>query len=155
MLRLFLQPVKNHCHLKITFVIFKNYIRNLKSMKPPRISETEWEVMKICWERSPVTALAIIEALSARDDWHPKTVKTLLGRLVKKRALGFKKDGRVYLYRPLVAEKDCVAAESRSFLDRVFGGSLQPMLAHFAENQKLSPAEINELKNLLRRKDKK
>src|ERR1700744_2233261 len=124
-------------------------------MKPPRISETEWEVMKICWDRSPITAQEIIEALSARDDWHPKTVKTLLNRLVKKRALGFKKDGRVYLYQPLVAEKECVAAESQSFLDRVFGGSLQPMLAHFAENQKLSPAEIDELKTILQRTEKK
>lgn len=124
-------------------------------MKPPRISETEWEIMKICWNRSPVTAQEIIAALSAHDDWHPKTVKTLLNRLVKKRALGFQKDGRIYLYRPLVAEKNCVAAESQSFLDRVFGGSLQPLLAHFAESQKMSPSEIAELKNLLNRKEKK
>ncbi len=124
-------------------------------MKPPRISETEWDIMKICWHRSPVTAQEIIDALPARDGWHPKTVKTLLNRLVKKRALGFKKSGRVYLYEPLVAEKDCVAAESKSFLNRVFGGSLQPMLAHFAENQKMSPSEITELKNLLKRKEKK
>jgi BlaI family penicillinase repressor len=124
-------------------------------MKPPRISETEWELMKVCWSRSPVTAQEIIQALSAREAWHPKTVKTLLNRLVKKRALGFKKSGRVYLYEPLVAERDCVAAASESFLDRVFGGSLQPMLAHFAETRKLSPVEITELKNLLERKEKK
>jgi|ERR1700679_3986045 BlaI family penicillinase repressor len=124
-------------------------------MKPPRISETEWELMKVCWSRSPVTAQEIIKALSSREAWHPKTVKTLLNRLVKKRALGFKKSGRVYLYEPLVAERDCVAAASESFLDRVFGGSLQPMLAHFAETRKLSPVEITELKNLLERKEKK
>jgi BlaI family transcriptional regulator, penicillinase repressor len=121
----------------------------------PRISETEWKVMKICWARSPVTAQEIIEALAAKDDWHPKTVKTLLNRLVKKRALGFKKEGRAYLYQPLAAERDCVTAETQSFLDRVFGGSLKPMLAHFVENRKLSPKEIVELKSLLKQKEKK
>ena len=121
--------------------------------KPPRISETEWEIMKICWARSPVSAQEIIETLSAQDDWHPKTVKTLLNRLVKKRALGFQKDGRAYLYAPLVAEKDCVSVETASFLDRVFGGSLQPMLAHFTESRKLSAKEIAELKMLLKQQE--
>jgi BlaI family transcriptional regulator, penicillinase repressor len=123
--------------------------------KLPRISETEWEIMKICWERSPVTAQAIIDTLSASDEWHPKTVKTLLNRLVKKRALGFKKAGRAYLYEPLVMESDCVAAESESFLGRVFGGSLHPMLAHFVGTRNLSPAEISELKRLLKQTEEK
>lgn len=116
----------------------------------PRISEAEWEVMKVCWNRPRCSAQEIIDALSVEAARHPKTIKTLLNRLVKKRALGFKKDGRSYLYEPLVAEQDCVAAESKSFLDRVFGGSLQPMLAHFVESKKLSPAEISELKKLLK-----
>ena len=124
-------------------------------MSTPRISEAEWEIMKICWGKPLVTAQEIIETLAAKDEWHPKTVKTLLNRLVKKRALGFKKAGRAYLYQPLVAENDCVTAESQSFLDRVFGGSLQPMLAHLVENRRLSPKEIAELKNLLNRKKKK
>ena len=111
--------------------------------------------MKIVWARSPISAQEIIETLSAQDEWHPKTVKTLLGRLVKKRALGFKKEGRAYRYRPLVAESDCVAAESESFLDRVFGGSLKPMLAHFAETRKLSSSEITELKRLLKKSENK
>jgi len=122
--------------------------------RTPRISEAEWEIMKICWDRSPVTAQEIIETLSASDNWHPKTVKTLLNRLVKKRALGFQKEGRAYLYEPLVAEKDCVTAESNSFLDRVFGGSLKPMLTHFVENRRLSPSEIAELKNLIKQKER-
>jgi BlaI family penicillinase repressor len=123
--------------------------------RTPRISEAEWEIMKICWSRSPVSAQDIIDALAGGKAWHPKTVKTLLNRLVKKHALGFHKDGRAYLYHPRVSESDCVAAESQSFLDRVFGGSLQPMLAHFVERRKLSPAEIAELKTLLKPRDKK
>jgi BlaI family penicillinase repressor len=121
----------------------------------PRISEAEWEIMKICWGRSPMSAQAIVDQLTAQDDWHPKTVKTLLNRLVKKQALGFEKDGRAYLYHPLVTEKDCVSAESKSFLDRVFGGSLSPMLAHFAESRQLSASEIAELKTLLKQQEKK
>lgn len=121
----------------------------------PRISEAEWEIMKICWARSPITAQDIIDTFAATGAWHPKTVKTLLNRLVKKRALGFKRQGRAYLYEPLVAEKNCVTAESDSFLDRVFGGSLQPLLAHFAETRKLSPAEVQELKRLLKQSEGK
>lgn len=123
--------------------------------KTPRITETEWKLMQVVWEKSPIAAQEIIDTLSTRDDWHPKTVRTLLNRLVKKRALGFHKDGRSYLYRPLVAEKDCITAESESFLDRVFGGSLKPMLAHYVESRKLSPQEIAELKRLLKEKEEK
>lgn len=111
--------------------------------------------MKVCWARAPISAQEIIAALTARDDWHPKTVKTLLNRLVKKGALGFEKDGRAYLYHPLVAEMDCVSAESGSFLERVFGGSLKPMLAHFIESHALAPEEIDELKKLLKEKGRK
>lgn len=116
----------------------------------PQISATEWEVMRVAWAKAPVSAAEIIEALIAIDPtWHPKTAKTLLNRLVKKKALGFKKEGRAYLYRPLVKETDCAVAESESFLDRVFGGSMKPMLAHLVERKKLSPEEIQELKRLL------
>jgi BlaI family penicillinase repressor len=123
--------------------------------QPPRISESEWEVMKICWSRSPVSAQEIIDALAPGNSWHPKTVKTLVNRLVNKGALGFTKDGRAYRYHPLVAESDCVSAESESFLDRVFGGSLKPMLAHFVESRALSREEIADLKKLLKGKEKK
>jgi BlaI family penicillinase repressor len=118
----------------------------------PRISETEWEVMKVLWTRAPLTAAEVIERLRAHDrTWHPKTVRTLLNRLVKKKALGYRREGRVYQYRPLVAEKDCVAAATESFLDRVFGGALQPMLAHFVEQRKLTIADLRELQQILNR----
>src|SRR3954467_10938746 len=115
----------------------------------PNISETEWEIIKVLWTRAPLSADEIIAQLAKRDDWHPKTAKTLLNRLVKKKALGFEKEGRAYLYRPLVREADCVQAVSDSFLDRVFGGSLAPMLAHFVEHKKMSAEQIRELKRLL------
>ena len=119
--------------------------------KVPRISETEWEVMKVVWAQAPCSASEVIEALRQADDsWHPRTVKAFLNRLVKKKALGFSREGRAYVYRPLVRREECVDAASESFLDRVFGGSLRPMLAHFVERDKLSPDEIRELRRLLK-----
>jgi BlaI family transcriptional regulator, penicillinase repressor len=118
--------------------------------KTPRISETEWEVMKVVWSKGPSSAGEIIDTLRQSDaSWHPRTAKAYLNRLVKKKALGFSKEGRAYVYRPLVREEECVDAASESFLERVFGGSLKPMLAHFVEHKKLSAAEIRELKRLL------
>ena len=120
---------------------------------PPRISDTEWEIMKVLWQRSPLNSQEIIASLTSQDpSWHPITAKTLLNRLVKKKALAYEQSGRAYLYRPLVQEGDCVRAEAESFLQRVFGGSLQPMLAHFVEQNKLSPKELAELKRLLEKK---
>ena len=122
--------------------------------KIPRISETEWEVMKVVWAQAPSSAGQIIAALMRQDHtWHPKTVKAFLNRLVRKGALGFKKEGRAYLYRPVVKEEDCVAAASASFLERVFGGALMPMLAHFVERKTLSEEEIRELRRLLKSKE--
>ncbi len=122
----------------------------------PRISEAEWKVMKVVWSFGPCSAGQIIESLTGSDPgWHPKTIKAFLNRLVKKKVLGFRKEGRAYLYRPLVAEKDCVDAVSESFLDLVFGGSLKPMLAHFVEQKKLSDDEIRELRNVLKNESRK
>ena len=116
----------------------------------PRISETEWKIMKVVWAKAPCSANELIDTLAGKDrTWHPKTIKTYLTRLVNKKALDFHKDGRAYLYTPVVTESECVAAASESFLERVFGGSLQPMLAHFVERQKLSAEEIRELRRLL------
>jgi BlaI family transcriptional regulator, penicillinase repressor len=122
--------------------------------KTPRISETEWEVMEVVWSQAPCSAGEIIEALTRKDaSWHPRTAKAFLNRLVKKKALGFSKEGRAYVYRPLVRREECVDAVSESFLGRVFGGSLRPMLAHFVERDKLSQDDIRELRRLLKNTD--
>ncbi len=120
----------------------------------PRISEAEWEVMKVLWAKGPSTAAEVVDALvSEAPSRHPKTIKTYLGRLTAKKAVGFRREGRGYLYRALVTERECVKAASESFLERVFGGSLKPMLAHFVEQKKLSAEEIQELKRLLDEKE--
>ena len=120
----------------------------------PRISETEWEIMNVIWSQAPCSAGEIIEALRRTDaSWHPRTAKAFLNRLVKKKVLGFSKEGRAYLYRPLVQQKECVEVASESFLERVFGGALKPMLAHFVQREKLSADEIRELRRLLKNPD--
>ncbi len=115
----------------------------------PRISDAEWEVMKVLWARAPQTANEVVETLEPVTRWNPRTIRTLLNRLLKKKALGFRQEGRRYLYFPRVEEAACVRAESRSFLQRVYGGALQPMLAAFLEEEKLSREEIAELKRIL------
>jgi BlaI family penicillinase repressor len=119
-------------------------------MSLPRISETEWEIMRIVWRRQPITAADIISELQAEDpSWHPVTAKTLLNRLVKKQALSYAQQGRAYLYSATVTEKDCIASVSSSFLDRVFGGSVATMLAHFVDDRKLSSKQVRDLKDVL------
>lgn len=121
-------------------------------MKAPRISDAEWTVMKVLWGKSPQTADEVVEAVSHLTTWNPRTTKTLLNRLVKKGALGFELDGRKYLYFPQVEEAACARAEGQSFLERVYGGALMPMLATFLEEPNLSKEEIAELRRLLNRK---
>ena len=116
----------------------------------PRISDTEWEVMRVVWTHHPVTAADIIGRLAATDStWHPKTVRTLLSRLVGKKALDYEPRGRAYVYKPRITEEECIAAASGSFLDRVFGGALRPMLAHFIEQRRLTREDLEELRALL------
>jgi BlaI family penicillinase repressor len=120
----------------------------------PRISESEWQVMRVLWGKNPSTANKVVDALSATTTWKSKTIKTLLNRLVKKGALGFEKKGREYHYYPLVGEAACVKAESQGFLRRVYGGAMKPMLAAFLESQDLSPEDIKDLKRILERKER-
>jgi BlaI family transcriptional regulator, penicillinase repressor len=116
---------------------------------PPTISDAEWEVMTVLWDQSPLTANAVVERLEGRKAWSPRTTKTLLNRLVKKKALDFTTQGNRYLYRPRVKREACVRTESRSFVRRIFGGEVGPMLVQFVRKSDLSAAEIEQLKKLL------
>ncbi len=117
--------------------------------KMPRISEAEWEVMKVLWERSPLTANDIVEALSKRASWQRETIRTLVNRLVQKKAIRFEKMGRQYHYYPVVAESACIKAETRSFLRRFRAGAIEPMLAALVEEERLSAEQIARLKEIL------
>ncbi|MEI6715610.1 MAG: BlaI/MecI/CopY family transcriptional regulator [Verrucomicrobiota bacterium] len=121
---------------------------------PPKISEAEWEVMKVLWKESPLSAAQVAAHLAEKTPWQPKTVKTLIDRLIGKGAIGFRKEGRGFQFFPLVEEAACIQSESQTFLDRLFGGALRPMVAHMVENKKLSGADIKELQELLRKHSK-
>ena len=120
-----------------------------RTHSPPQISDAEWVVMKVIWDKGPLTTNQVVEALDDQTNWKPKTIHTLLRRLARKGALAFAKQGREYLFRPLVDARHCRHAASRSFLHRLFDGELGPFLASFLEQEKLSRAEIEELKRIL------
>ncbi|MBV7508579.1 BlaI/MecI/CopY family transcriptional regulator [Bacillus sp. sid0103] len=117
-----------------------------------KISDAEWIVMKVLWEEAPLTAAKIIEALSSNTEWSPKTIHSLISRLVKKGALGVNKETPQYEFYPLVDKRDCVLEETRSFIQKVFDGSLHLMLANFIKDERISEKEIEELQRLLNKK---
>ena len=114
-----------------------------------QISDAESVVMDVLWKRSPLSAEEVVASLSSRQDWQDATVKTLLNRLLKKGAIDAEKDGRRYLYAPVLQREAWVQGESESLLDRVFGGRVAPLVAHFSEQRKLSRKDIAELRKLL------
>ncbi len=105
--------------------------------------------MREFWARGEGTVADIVKALEGRMHWKPRTVQSLINRLVQKGALGFEKLSREHLYRPLVAEGDCVMDVSRSFVDRIFGGKLAPLLACFVERGAVNSKEMAELRRIL------
>lgn len=113
------------------------------------ISNAELSVMQVLWLRQPLTANDVVAALGNDKDWHEKTVKTLLNRLVSKGALGFDKDGRAYLYYPLIAEQDYQRQQGRSFVERIFAGRVAPLVAGFASQNKLNADDVQQLKQLI------
>jgi len=119
------------------------------SAEPPRISDAEWTVMRAIWGRGEASATEVVETLDGQTSWSPRTVRTLLGRLVKKGALGFREQGREYVYQPLIDERSTELEASRSFLDRVFDGKLAPFLASFVESGNYSPDDIAALKRIV------
>jgi len=123
-------------------------------MPDPSISEAEWQVMQVIWADHPIAASDVVEQLAGRTSWHPSTIKTLINRLVQKGVLTFKQEGKRHLYRPKVPRERCVREASRSFLDRVFGGAVAPAVVHMMEHADLSPEEIEELKEALRKKER-
>jgi BlaI family penicillinase repressor len=124
-------------------------------MSTKSISDAEWIVMEIIWRNHPITANEIIKTLSSSGEkkWNPRTVKTLLSRLVNKEILSFSQEGRLYKYEPLVNREKTVRKERNSFLSKIYKGSVSPMLAAFIKDSELSQSEISELKELLNKKE--
>jgi BlaI family transcriptional regulator, penicillinase repressor len=119
-----------------------------------RISDAEWDVMEFVWERGTVTASDVISSVGTARRWNQSTVRTLLARLVEKGALGYEEHANRYLYRSAVSRKRCVKQEGRSFLERVFGGDVNSLLAHFVKEGELTEADVEALKRLAAKKSR-
>ena len=129
----------------ITFVI----INRDREITMAEISKAEFEVLEALWQKYPATANEIIERLNKQKEWHDKTVKTLLNRLVKKQAIGFEKEQRRYLYSPLLERDTYTFNEGKNLIERMFSGRIAPLVAGFAKQNNLKKQDIDELKALI------
>lgn len=118
----------------------------------PTISDAELQVMKILWAEAPISTNDVVERLEGITAWKPKTIQTLLSRLVKKGVLQYKKESRVFVYTPLIGEGEYLEQESDSFLDRFYDGALNAMVVNYVEQDKLSEDDLQELRQILERK---
>ena len=117
------------------------------------ISEAEYQIMKVIWaENVPISTNEVVEKLESTTSWKPKTIHTLLSRLVKKGALQYEKRGRVFVYSPIVKESDILEIENDNFLNRFYDGTLNSMVVHLLEQDKLSNDDIAQLKRILDKK---
>jgi len=123
--------------------------------KTIRITEAEWEVMAVVWDRTPVAASTVVEVLEDRKRWTLATVRTLLRRLVNKGALQQESEGKRYIYTPLISMAECARQESESFLDRVLGRAPSEAILHLVKRADLSDKDIQELRRILREKEHK
>ena len=114
----------------------------------PKISEAEYEIMKAVWKNAPISTNEVVELFEG-GNWSPKTVQTLLARLVKKGALGYEKRGRVFVYSPLIDEEEYRREESSSFLKKFYNAALNSMVLNFIDGDKLSADDIDELTRIL------
>jgi len=119
----------------------------------PAISDAEYQVMKVIWAAdAPISTNDVVDKLEKTTAWKPKTIQTLLSRLVKKGALNYEKDGRVFVYTPLIQESEILELESDTFLKRFYDGTLNSMIVNYLERDKLSEEDMNALINILEKK---
>lgn len=121
----------------------------------PQISEAEYEIMKVVWKYAPISTNEITEKLIKTTTWSPKTIQTLIKRLVTKGALSYEKQSRVFVYTPLVEESEYIGLKSSSFLERFYHGDITAMVSAYLENDRLSETEIDSLRSLLAKRSEK
>lgn len=115
----------------------------------PKISDAEYEVMKIIWIYAPISTNDVTEKLSITTSWSPKTIHTLLNRLVKKKAITYNKDSRVFVYTPLITQEEYLNHKSNIFINQYFDGNLLALMNNYMHNKKVSDEELSDLRRLL------
>jgi len=129
--------------------------RRPETSPAPKISDAEWTVMKVLWERGTSTLAEVVKELEGRLAWKPRTVQSLIRRLTDKGALAVEAIGREFRYSPAVAQDQCQHEESVSFLDRVFNGRLTPFVAGMMEREEVSKDDLTALRQMLAEAEKK
>lgn len=125
----------------------------IKLEQLPKISDAEYEIMKIIWKYKKITAVEVIEKVDAKLDWNDKTIKTMLNRLLKKKVIDYERQGKHYIYFPIVKQDEYRVVETKSFVKKIFDGSLNTLVASFLKEETLSREEIDELKRMLDEKE--
>jgi BlaI family transcriptional regulator, penicillinase repressor len=120
-----------------------------RQSSPPSITEAESAVMEVLWRRSPLPTEAVVAALEGEQHWQEGTIKALLNRLLRKRVIRADKEGRRFLYSPLVSRDEWLLSESKGLLDRLFCGRVAPLAAHFSRHGQLTKRDIADLKRLI------
>ncbi len=116
-----------------------------------KITTAESQVMDALWRSDRPLAVEEVREALKDETWTDATIRTLLNRLAKKKAVAAAKDGRRFLFRPLIARGDYLHAESKSLIDRLFDGQIEPFIAHFSEREALSDEQIARLRLLIER----
>ena len=123
-------------------------------MANPNISETQWRVMEVVWQRGSATAADVIDALLPETGWNHQTVRTLLARLVQKGVLKAEPVKNYYVYSPLVSREESIREEGESFLNRVFSGNADELLVHFIREGKINQSTLERLQQLVEQQRK-
>ena len=101
--------------------------------------------MKIVWKHAPISTNEITDKLLQTTSWSPKTIQTLIKRLVTKGVLTYEKQSRVFVYTPVVKESEYIGQKSNSFLKRYYNGEISAMVSAFIENDRLSETDVEHL----------
>lgn len=121
--------------------------------KEIKISESEWSVMEVLW-KNPMCSIGDIKRAIANTGWSDSTIKTLVRRLVSKKAIAINDDEANYRYYPLISHEECRLKETKSFINRVYDGSVSMLVTNLAANSALSEKETQELMNLIDKMEK-
>ena len=113
------------------------------------ISQSEQAVMETLWRESPLTVGQIIERLQVDHSWHENTIKTMLSRLADKQCVSRYRDGKRYFYEPAISRESVISDQAAGLLSRFFSGKVAPMVAHFAQNKRLTAKDIAEIRAIL------
>ncbi|HLV00709.1 MAG TPA: BlaI/MecI/CopY family transcriptional regulator [Acidobacteriota bacterium] len=120
-----------------------------------KLTGVEWELMKVIWRKSPVSARQVLEAVRQEKDWAYSTVKTMLDRLVEKGALASEMKGNTAFYRPLLSQEKARRSAVGSLVEKAFDGAFGHFMAFLLEEEKLSPEERRELARRLEKLSQK